>query len=84
MGFLAPVACDEPAEVLTSLQRAEFYNLNNTLSSGIPTAVFVLHGPEVAIFSRDNYGRYRDIVDLAARLTSFNVVQVDVCLTRMQ
>ncbi len=43
----------------------------------------VLHGPEVEIFSRYNYSRFKEIVDLAARLTAFGVIEINVCETRM-
>ena len=46
--------------------------------------VLVLHGPEVEFFSTDNYDKYRDIVDQAARLDAFDVVDVKICQTMME
>ena len=43
--------------------------------------VLVLHGPEVEFFSIRNYERYREIVDQAARLDAFDVVDVRICQT---
>lgn len=43
--------------------------------------VLVLHGPEVEYFSIRNYERYKDIVDQAARLDAFDVVDVRICQT---
>ena len=43
--------------------------------------VLVLHGPEVEYFSIRNYDRYKDIVDQAARLDAFDVVDVRICQT---
>ena len=45
------------------------------------TLVLVLHGPEVEYFSISNYDRYKDIVDQAARLDAFDVVDVRICQT---
>jgi intracellular sulfur oxidation DsrE/DsrF family protein len=45
------------------------------------SVVLVLHGPEVEFFSIKNYGKYKDIVDQAARLDAFDVVDVKICQT---
>jgi len=45
--------------------------------------VLVLHGPEVEFFSIRNYEKYKDIVDQAARLDAFDVVDVKICQTMM-
>ena len=47
------------------------------------SVVLVLHGPEVEFFSIKNYDRYKDIVDQAARLDAFDVVDVKICQTMM-
>ena len=47
------------------------------------SVILVLHGPEVEFFSISNYGRYKDIVDQAARLDAFDVVDVKICKTMM-
>ena len=48
------------------------------------SVVLVLHGPEVEFFSISNYDRYKDIVDQAARLDAFDVVDVKICQTMME
>jgi intracellular sulfur oxidation DsrE/DsrF family protein len=48
------------------------------------SVVLVLHGPEVEFFSISNYERYKDIVDQAARLDAFDVVDVKICQTMME
>jgi intracellular sulfur oxidation DsrE/DsrF family protein len=45
--------------------------------------VLVLHGPEVEFFSISNYEKYKDIVDQAARLDAFDVVDVKICQSMM-
>ena len=47
------------------------------------SVVLVLHGPEVEFFAISNYEKYRDIVDKAARLDAFEVVDVRICETMM-
>ena len=47
------------------------------------SVVLVLHGPEVEFFSISNYEQYKDIVDQAARLDAFDVVDVKICKTMM-
>lgn len=39
----------------------------------------VLHGAEIEIFKRSNYRSNKELVDLAARLDAFNVVDLKVC-----
>lgn len=46
--------------------------------------VLILHGPEVDFFSIRNYDRYKDIVDEAARLDAFDVVDIRICQTMME
>jgi intracellular sulfur oxidation DsrE/DsrF family protein len=45
--------------------------------------VLILHGPEVEFFSIKNYDKYKDIVDQAARLDAFDVVDVKICQSMM-
>jgi hypothetical protein len=44
----------------------------------------VLHGPEIDIFARRNYGKFQPLVDLAARLDAANIIDVKMCVTEMQ
>lgn len=83
-GYVARVELNNPAEVMSALERAEQFYIEHEMSELLPPIVMVLHGPEVEIFNRSNYQRYKPIVDLAARLKSFNVVDVRVCQTRMR
>ena len=66
----------------SALQRAETLYLEGKLPAGANPMAIVLHGPEVEIFFKDNYQDYRNIVDLAARLSAFGVVDVRVCETQ--
>ena len=39
----------------------------------------VLHGDEIALFERRHYRDNKELVDMAARLDAFNVVDIKVC-----
>lgn len=82
-GFLALLNQRSPEDVEQALLRAEQLFLQNNASANIPPIALVVHGPEVAIFFRENYAQYKTIVDLAARLSALQVVDLTVCETRM-
>jgi intracellular sulfur oxidation DsrE/DsrF family protein len=82
-GYLARVNLNEPAEVEAILRRAENYYQSSSFTNAVPPVVIVLHGPEIEIFSKKNYSRYQNMVDLAAKLTAFEVLDVRICETRM-
>ncbi len=55
------------------LQAEQFVN---TAQKPIPV---VLHGEEIHAFVRSNYRTHKGLVDLAARLDAFNVIEVKAC-----
>lgn len=81
--YLARVLMHSPSEVQAALLRAKTLLDQGLVDVDDPPVAFVLHGPEVSIFLRENYEQYRDIVDLAAQLSAFKVVDVKVCRTRL-
>jgi len=84
-GYLIRIDQNKPEEVEAALLRAEaFYLESSPLLPMSPPIALVLHGPEVEIFFRENYKRYKNIVDLAARLTAFQVVDIKICRTRLR
>jgi uncharacterized protein len=82
-GYLARIEQNSPEELERALKRAEMLFLEGALKGQVDPAIFVIHGPEVAVFFKDNYPKYRSLVDLAARLTAFKVIDIRVCETRM-
>ena len=80
-GYLARIEQNNPEEVEAALKRAEQFYLNQGMRQDFSPVVFVLQGPEVAIFFKENYLRYRPIVDLAAKLSALRVVDIKVCAT---
>lgn len=81
-GYVARILSDSPDEVANALSRAEKLYADGKLPQGANPIAIILHGPEVEIFFKDNYGEYKKIVDLAAKLSAFGVVDVRVCETQ--
>lgn len=67
----------EELEVL--LDRAGQFATKPRAAGENAAIVLVLHGPEVQFFSIRNYEQYKEIVDQAARLDAFDVVDVKMC-----
>jgi intracellular sulfur oxidation DsrE/DsrF family protein len=81
-GYVARILNDSPEEVANALERVEKLYSEGKLPQGVNPIAIILHGPEVEIFFKDNYEEYKRIVDLAARLSAFGVVDVRVCETQ--
>lgn len=75
----ANVALHTLDELQELLEQAEgIANGNGEYNTEDPIAV-VLHGEEIKAFLRSNYRTNKPLVDLAARLDAFNVIEVKVC-----
>ena len=71
-------------ELKVLFDRAEELAFAPQPPGGEASVILVLHGPEVEFFSISNYDKYKDIVDQAARLDAFDVVDVKICQTMME
>ena len=82
--YLFSVSLHTAEEIRGLLERAE--KLAGRLQPGKdnPGIALVLHGEEIAIFSRKNYGKYRVLVDKAARLDASRVIDIKICETQMR
>jgi intracellular sulfur oxidation DsrE/DsrF family protein len=49
-----------------------------------PGLALVLHGPEIAFFTRKNYSKYMELVDRAAALDKKGIIDVKVCDTMIR
>ena len=75
----ADVAIHSTEELRSLLEKAEkIANGETQYNTEDPIAV-VLHGEEIKAFLRSNYRDNKSLVDLAARLDAFNVIDVKVC-----
>ena len=45
--------------------------------------VLVLHGPDIDIFRQQNYDKHKPLVDLAARLDAFDIIDMRICEATM-
>ena len=82
-GQLAEIRLHTADELLTILRRAEgvlFSALEDDPAFEAAEPIyFLLHGEEAKVFFRRNYLQHQELVDLAARLSAFGVIQVRVC-----
>ncbi len=83
-GYVARINLDKAGQVYEALQRAEAFfqekqQSTQALSAALPPIAFVIYGPDVEMFFRENYSEYKSIVDLAARLSAFEVIDIKVC-----
>ena len=81
--YMFNITLHTPKEIEGLLNRAEMLSKttrNLKHSAGI---ALVLHGPEIEIFTRANYKKYRAIVDKAAKLDGDSVVEIKICKTQM-
>lgn len=75
----ANIALHTLGELRQLLEQAEgIANGDTAYNTEEPIAV-VLHGEEIKAFLRSNYRTNKPLVDLAARLDAFNVIDVKVC-----
>ena len=79
--YFAEVSVDDPAALADLLYRAE--DLIESTPRPEPI-IILLHGPEAEPFLRRNYSANREVVNLAARLDAFKIVDVKVCETWMR
>ena len=78
------VTLHTPVEFEGLLTRAEQLARTTRPADRHDGIALVLHGPEVEIFARKNYAKYRHIVDRAARLSAEGVIEVKMCQTEMR
>ena len=44
----------------------------------------VIHGPDIDLFKKDNYENNQQLIDLAARLDAYDVIDMKVCQRTME
>lgn len=45
--------------------------------------VLILHGPDINLFRKKNYSENKELVDLAAKLDAFKIIDMKICETAM-
>jgi len=66
------------------LQRAEEITQAGTEDIEDLEIIMLLHGPDIGWFTLDNYNDNKDLVDLAKKLDTFDIIDLKVCETAME
>jgi intracellular sulfur oxidation DsrE/DsrF family protein len=82
--YLFSVTLHTPEEIAGLLTRAEELAKTRRADSRHTGIALVLHGPEIEIFAKKNYARFRETVDRAARLDAGRIIEVKMCRTEMK
>ncbi|MDT8403714.1 MAG: DsrE family protein [Sulfuriflexus sp.] len=82
--FAYDIVLHKPEEIHALLRRAEKLAKAPRPASEQANIAMVLHGPEIDIFAINNYPKYREIVDLAAKLDAYNVIEIKMCQSVMR
>ena len=83
--YLADISIHTPQELFDILERADTLLENGTYSVvDSSPVVFLLHGDEARILFKAQYENNKPIIDLAAKLSAFKVVNIKVCDIWMQ
>jgi intracellular sulfur oxidation DsrE/DsrF family protein len=82
--YLFSITLHTPEEIAGLLARAEQLAQTMHTDDARTGIALVLHGPEIEIFAKKNYPRFRKTVDQAARLDAAHVIEVKMCLTEMR
>ena len=76
--FLAQLHAHTPDELASLLNRAESWAAEENSYPEHPIAI-VLHGSEANVFIKENYPKYKQLVDQAAKLDAFKVIDIKIC-----
>lgn len=71
-------------ELKSLLKRAEEITQAGTEELEDLEIVMILHGPDIGWFTLDNYNHNRELVDLAKKLDTYDVIDLKVCETAME
>ena len=82
--YLFSVTLHTPGEIAGLLTRAEELAKTRRPDSRHTGIALVLHGPEIEIFAKKNYARFRETVDRAARLNAGRIIEIKMCRTEMK
>lgn len=82
--YLFNIVLHNSEEIAAMLVRAEQLATSTPENNSRVGIALVLHGPEIDIFAKSNYGKFKNIVDLAARLDAAKIIDVKMCVTEMQ
>ena len=82
--YLFDVSMHSIAELEALLARAEEVSQTHPKDFEDLEIVMIIHGPDIDWFTHQNYEYNRKLVDLAARLDAYDVIDMKVCEKTMQ
>lgn len=83
--YLAEIELHTAEELHSVLKRADKLFSDGDFKTGSsPPVAFILHGAEANALQQSKYQQNKALVDLAARLSAFQVVDIKVCETWMK
>jgi intracellular sulfur oxidation DsrE/DsrF family protein len=82
--YLFDVSNHSMAELEALLGRAEEITQATSGDYDHLEIVMVLHGPDIEWFTQDNFENNKQLVELAARLDSYEIIDLKVCETTMK
>ncbi len=77
--YLFDLVDHEPEEIKQLLERAEALSKASKAGNKKTRIAMVIHGPDIEIFDKKNYGDHKELVDLAARLDATDIIDFKVC-----
>jgi uncharacterized protein len=81
--YLFDVSDHTPEELEALLIRAEEIREMHAEGYDDLNIVLILHGPDINIFRQENYNQHKPLVDLAAKLDAFEIIDMKICETSM-
>lgn len=85
INHIADIRLHSPQELNVILSRADKLLSDGEFVVGDSSpVVFLLHGEEARALFKSDYNEHKAMVDLAAKLSAFNVVDIRVCETWMR
>lgn len=82
--YVLDVVLHSVEEIEQLLDKAEQLASKPRSANEPASIAMVLHGPEIDIFSIRNYEKYQSVVDRAAKLDAYNIIDVKMCMTAMR
>jgi len=77
--YLFDLVNHEPKQIKQLLKRAESLSQVSHVENKKTRIAMVIHGPDIEIFDKKNYGHHKELVDLAARLDASDIIDFKVC-----
>jgi len=81
--YLFDISKHSIEELEALLQRAREITQLDSSNYGDLEIVMILHGPDIDWFTQQNYEHNLELVDLAAKLDAFDIIDMKVCETAM-